>query len=212
MKKNKVILRLLIFFLISSFLSGFLFLNRVDSQESIDINATIQSCTIQLTVYPEKRIPVTNNWGTELDVEIYNSSGTLYLGTLTGTSNFLGTTFFDACDESIAPNPADYTIYVRGKSHLRTNYGAYELFDDSSSFIDLSDEAELIAGETSNIYDNFINALDVSTQIATLETNDDKNDLNQDGEVNVLDISTTIANYLTEGDCSPEERDNDICN
>ncbi len=201
---------LLIFLIISLVSLSFFLAIKVSSQENVDVNAIVGGCTLQVTVYPEKRIPVTGNWGTNLDVELYLASNNQYQGTLTGLSNNSGIAVFDVCDE-ISPVATDYKIYIRGKSHLRRNYGIHTLFNTPSSSLDLSSDGKLIAGETSIVYDNFINVLDISTQISKLETNDDKNDLNQDGEVNVLDIATSINNYLTEGDCSPKESEDGIC-
>lgn len=64
----------------------------------------------------------------------------------------------------------------------------------------LNNKRNFLAGETSGIFDNYINSLDISTQVSNYNsTNNEKNDLNGDGVVNSLDISMTSFNVFTEG-------------
>ncbi|MCA9386585.1 hypothetical protein KC669_00980 [Candidatus Dojkabacteria bacterium] len=206
-----VLLNFFIIFLL--YYSGTADIERSSAQEDVTVAANVVGCELELVVYPENRIPVSGNWGTSLNVEVYLADPITYLGTTTSTSNDPnGKGNFDLCSDSIFAGEDDYLFYIRGKSHLRKKYGPITTFGGVASYVNFSTTGGLIAGETSNIYDNYINSLDLATQIATLETNDDKNDLNQDGEVNVLDISVTIGNYFKEGDCSPREQQYAICN
>jgi hypothetical protein len=193
-------------------LSYQVYILRVYSQDDVDVVANVSPCTLELTVHPERRIPPTGNWSTALDVEIYSLPGEVYEGTVTGTSNAQGTAVFDLCSAGITVTSGDYDFYVKGFSHLRRLYSDITAFNQAESSVDLSGLGDLFAGETSNVYDNVINSLDVSSQIGAYQDATVKYDLNRDGQVNVLDLSNTIRNYFLSGDCSPQEQLNGICN
>lgn len=206
--KNLFITTILLFSLISTFL-----LKSVNAQSSgsVDVTANVYACVLRLTVYPEKRIPTTNNWQTNLDIQIHSLAGS-YLGTVLGSSNNLGVSVINTCDQSVSLAHDNYDLYVKGLSHLRMRFPNHELFRLMQTDVNLTTLGQLLfAGETSNVYDNYINTLDISTQITTYQTTDNKNDLNQDGVVNVLDISNTITNYLLSGDCSPKDSADGVC-
>lgn len=169
--------------------------------EQVDVSATINSCLLEVTVKPEKRIPPVGNDQTELTIDIYDTANNLQ-GTVTGNSNNLGIATIDICDQGINLSPGTYNFKARGLSHLRKDFGDYFAFSLAVTEIDLSQSGteKLLAGETSVIYDNYINSLDISTQINNLYTNDNKNDLNQDSTVNSLDISNTIYNFYIAGE------------
>jgi len=170
-----------------------------DNDQTV-IKADIYGCDMDLTVYPERRIPAANNWATDLVVYIYDSGNTL-LGTLTGTSDNAGLLTEDLCSQGIYLTSGTYNIKVRGKSHLTKGFNSINGFTYYTNSIDLTGGGErLLAGETSLVYDNYINGLDLSTQIKALYSGNDKDDLNQDGIVNSLDISNTLSNLLTTGD------------
>ncbi len=172
----------------------------VTASADVQINAIVPSCLLGITVYPEKRIPPVNNWGTILTVNIYDSTNSLF-GTFTTTTNSQGQSLTDLCALGMTPLPGTYTFYLRGYSHLRKVFPSIDSFENHETDIDFSSGGEvLLAGETSNIFDNKINSLDLSTQIVKLYTSDYKNDLNQDGKVNSLDISNTIYNFFKTGD------------
>lgn len=169
--------------------------------EDVEVTATVGACILELTVKPEKRIPPVGNDQTELTVDIYDNSNTL-VGTVTGNSNNVGVATMDICDQGLALTPGTYNFKVRGLSHLRKDFGDYFAFSLAVTQLDLSNGGteQLLAGETSVIYDNYINSLDISTQINALYTSDNKNDLNQDSTVNSLDISNTIYNFYLAGE------------
>ncbi len=178
--------------------------------DSVNLSAQISSCILDLTVYPEKRIPSVNNWGTQLDVQIYSLTNNFEGSFVTNTNNF-GNAVINVCDEGIYVADGTYNIYIKGFSHLRKNYANINSFATSESSVDVTPDGDLLAGETSNIYDNYINTLDLSTQYATFGTFSLKNDLNRDDTVNSLDISNTVTNFYINGDCSPQELANNIC-
>ena len=158
-------------------------------------------CLLNLKVYPEKRIPRTGNWDTLLTAEIYNSANT-YIGTLQARSNSTGNAVFNSCAAGLTTPPGIYNFYVHGFSHLRKSFPLESAFDDNNRVIDLTTGGKiLLAGETSNVFDNKINSLDASTQVrAFYKTDDEKNDLNRDGKVNSLDFSNTVYNFYRLGD------------
>lgn len=172
----------------------------VGGDNQINLSANIKSCILALEVRPEKRYPATNNFGTLLSVDILSPSN-VYIGTVQANSNNLGLAEFDLCSPGLFLAPGPYRFYVRGFSHLRKNYGLQSGFATAKTYINLVPLGFLIAGETSVVYDNYINVLDLSTQIANMySTSSIKNDLNRDGVVNVLDIANTITNLYLVGD------------
>jgi hypothetical protein len=167
---------------------------------SLEIKAP-RVCLLNLKVYPEKRIPRTGNWGTLVTVEIYNIFNQ-FQGTMQARSNNAGDVTFNACANNIILEPGIYNFYVRGLSHLRKSFPLQQAFDSDDTISDLTTGGRvLLAGETSNIFDNKINSLDASTQVrAFYKTDDEKNDLNRDGKVNSLDFSNTVYNFYRTGD------------
>jgi hypothetical protein len=175
-------------------------------QDSTIVNIDIQDnlCIFNITVKPEKRLPTTNNWGTLLTVEILDLSG-FRIGTLQGRSNNFGQATFDICAQGVAMTTnTSYNFYIRGLSHLRKYYPNVNIVLGAKGANDFSvggTSKLLLAGETSVIFDNYINSLDLSTQAKNFRrTDDEKDDLNRDGIVNALDISNTAYNFRKVGD------------
>lgn len=163
----------------------------------VDITADVYSCELNIIIYPEKRIPQINNWDTLLDVQISNTQN--QIASLTAPSNNFGVGTFPLCLNNYQLTSGNYNFYVRGFSHLRRRYSNVTAFDTQTETLDLRPFGEMYAGETSAVFDNYINVLDISTQISNMYTNSIKNDLNQDGYVNTLDISNTITNFYLAG-------------
>ncbi len=172
---------------------------RVLQAEDVQVQAEVGSCIVELTVYPEKRIPAVGNWGTDLIVDIYSSTDT-YLDSYITTSNSLGVATEDVCDQGVFLSTGTYNFYIRGLSHLRNKYAGYTAFNTTTSIVNVTADGELLAGETSVVYDNYINSLDISTQINALYSSAIKQDLNRDTRVNSLDLSNTIINFFTPGE------------
>ncbi|MDQ6985029.1 MAG: hypothetical protein Q9M91_00335 [Candidatus Dojkabacteria bacterium] len=182
---------------------GFL-MNPILAQETEDVvvTATVSGCDLTILIHPEKRIPQVGNWGTDLEVDIYRSSDNLYMGSFNTTSNdLLGQTpKVNLCGLGIVLDSSNYDLYINGKSHLRRKYSNISNFNTPDNVVDLRLRGLLLAGDVSNILDNYINILDISVILSGFLGNQDKIDLNQDGKVNVLDLSNVITNYLTKGD------------
>jgi len=166
----------------------------------LQTSARVGWCLLSITVYPEKRIPSVNNWGAILDVTIYRSDNSVFAGFTTTTDN-QGYSLINLCDMGYSPEPGNYNFHLRSHSHLRRYYANISAFNTDQTDINFSaDGSRLLAGETSNVFDNKINSLDISTQIVNLYTSSYKNDLNQDSEVNSLDLSNTIHNFYLIGE------------
>lgn len=165
----------------------------------VTVSAVLRVQNIEFTVYPEKRIPPTNNWGTqaELTFASCNSNFTKSYPAVPTNNQGTGTLNIPIND----PLPGDdYSIYVTGLSHLREGYNCYNI-NTTDVAIDLTAEGkELLAGETSVNFDNYINALDMSKLINDLFSGDNISDLNQDGKVNSLDYSNQLYNIYESGD------------
>jgi hypothetical protein len=203
-KTNSVLSVVLLFTLLFSCL----FTLNVDSSQSGSTTATLGViknivCIFNFVAKPEKRIPRTNNWNTLLTVKIYNSSNTplTTVSQLRTANNGSGS--IDLCPRNLDLSLGLYNFDVIGFSHLCKRFNSIPAFETDTQVVDFSTNgAELLAGETSNVRDEKINSLDMSTQIRYLyRTDDEKNDLNRDNKVNSLDFSNTIYNLYKLGQC-----------
>lgn len=168
--------------------------------EQVAIGATVGSCDMEVLAIPEKRADRyinTNNWSTTLRIQIYDNDD--FVDTVIVATDHNGRGDVDLCEAGINLADDEYDFRVRGTSHLTRFFEDIGGFGFSQSEIDFSDKL-LLAGETSNVFDNEINSLDISTQINAFYTNSVKNDLNRDDEVNSLDISNTIYNFYQTGE------------
>ena len=157
-------------------------------------------CKLNIMVHPEKRIPRTGNWGTLLIVYVYQGNQKVATGTT--RSDDAGRASFDFCSQNLNFAPGQYNFAVKGLSHLCKNFQNVQSFENDTFETDLTvGKKVLLAGETSNIFDDKINSLDASTQIRAFYSQiDEKNDLNRDGKVNSLDFSNTVYNFYGLGD------------
>lgn len=171
----------------------------LQATDSVQVSGVVYGCILNVKARPEKRV-LLPNWGTQLTVDVYKSGS--FIGTaLTQTDN-QGEASVDLCAAGLTEFGGTYDFKVRGLSHLYMEYEDEPALYTAESDIDFSESEtiSLFAGETSNIFDNYINSLDLSTQIVHLYSDDNKNDLNQDKDVNSLDISNTIWNFYMNGD------------
>jgi hypothetical protein len=164
----------------------------------VTVTATIPTCILTLNIKPEKRIPRVGNWDTILNVEIRTSSNVPVLDA-TFPTDTQGTGSYDLCANNIYFPADSYNFFIRGFSHLQRVFNDVPAFNANAEF-SISFATEMLAGETSIVYDNYINILDFVTQINNLYSADYKNDLNQDGIVNSLDFNNTITNFYIAGE------------
>lgn len=170
------------------------------AEDDVTISAFVRVSGMTFRVYPEKRIPRIGNWDTYVDLVLVNcdnpAKSYAFNNIPTDATGYGSVTFGN--DVFTLDNP--YRVYVKGYSHLNRSFNCYTI-DSSIEHIDLTLEGkELLAGETSLVYDNYVNALDMSVLIKDLFTADYKTDLNQDGKVNSLDFANQIYNLFIPGD------------
>jgi hypothetical protein len=165
---------------------------------AVTVTATIPTCKLTLNIKPEKRIPRVGNWETILNVEVRTSSNVPILNATIPTDS-QGTGTYDLCANNVYFPPDSYSFFIKGFSHLRRVFQDTPAFNSTTEF-SISFEPEMLAGETSIVYDNYINILDFVTQINNLYSADYKNDLNQDGIVNSLDFNNIITNFYIAGE------------
>lgn len=180
----------------------------LQASDSVTVQALVGGCELYVSATPEKR--VNNYLSTILTIDIYEDEKSgqedgdgHYIGYLQTRTNSDGFETIDICEQLGAlPTPGVYDFYARAYSHLRKSYVDLDAFYYTNSTLDLTNRGtfQFLAGETSNVFDNKINSLDISTQINHLYTNDYKNDLNQDTKVNSLDLSNTIFNFYLIGE------------
>lgn len=167
-------------------------------ESPINISGFIASSDLKIRVFPEKRIPKIGNWDTVLDVDLVSCTNGNTYSINDSPSNIEG---YADLDLSINNVPTDeYKFFVTGYSHLTEEFDCYSV-SGNSEIIDLSlENKDLLAGEISTYFDNYINALDISVMVKDLYTTEYLSDLNQDGEVNSLDLSNQIYNLYKAGD------------
>ncbi len=173
--------------------------------DDVQIQAEVSACIIENLVHPEKRWPRVGNWDTFVTIWLYDSNNNFITQYTNESSTPEGRSQQNLCDLGYFLPPGLYNFYIRGFSHLISYFGQYTAFEFYHTFIDFTENGqELWAGETSNVFDNKINSLDISTQIRTFyDVGDYLNDFNQDGEVNSLEIGNTIDNFFMLGDPLP---------
>lgn len=175
-------------------------IGRATTTVSLEILPSSLVCKLNILVFPEKRIPRTGNWGTLLTAYVYQSNQKL--ASAQSRSDDQGKATFDFCSQNLTFVPGKYDFAIKGYSHLCKYFENVDSFKSDIYETDLTTGGKkLLAGETSNIYDDKINSLDASTQIrAFYNLNNEKNDLNRDTKVNSLDFSNTIYNFYDLGD------------
>ncbi len=208
-KRKKVVKFLLIVFAATGICS-FVFPKILSYADFVVTTVDVVACQLTIKAYPEKRAGTIPDLSENLNVQIYSPGGE-YQGEFSVTTNNVGQATVDLCSLGIYVTSGVYDFYIRGTSELRKNYSNYGFASIGISSIDFTGDGPLYSGETSIVYDNVINTLDLSNQIGKMETFSSIQDLNKDGEVNALDISITIANYGREGDCSPKESSDGVC-
>jgi len=171
----------------------------IAGDSDVTVSAFIRINHIDFTVYPEKRQPSTGNWGTFIDFVLEDcvSSNTYTF------SNIPTDPLGNGRIEIPAINPlldGDYRFFAKGNSHLNEEFNCYTL-ETINPYINLTLEGkELLAGEVSTVYDNYINSLDMSVLINALFTSNSISDLNHDSVVNALDFGNQIYNLFVAGD------------
>lgn len=195
---------LLIVTIIISLILGLIVLaGNPSAQTNVEVGAEVGICFLDITVLPEKRLPKVDNWQTETEVRIYRSSDDNFMGSFVTNTNFQGFASVNLCDLGIFMTAGTYDFYITGKSHLTKLFPNIIGFTEVLTEIDLSTSGVLLAGETSNIFDNYVNVLDISVMVSGFLGTADVLDLNQDGIVNSLDISNSVTNFLVAGDTLP---------
>ena len=167
--------------------------------QSVTVTSYVRTQEINFKVYPEKRIPAVGNWDTTTDVILQNCTNSSTL-----TFNGIVTNNLGEGTIILPVNPPvlndQYRFIINGLSHLKRRYNCY-LIDTIAANIDLTlENKELLAGEISNVFDNYINSLDLSVMGRNFFGLDVKTDLNQDGLVNSLDLSNQIYNFYLAGE------------
>ncbi len=147
--------------------------------------------TLEVKAHPEKRWPQTGNWHTELDVKLWdNAAGNEIYAVTVNTDDQAGEGRVDLFEVPYGT----YDFSGKGLSHLSTIVYALTLADET--FVDFTYGLtfDLLAGDVNSTRDDFVNSLDISSQLADLNADDVITDLNQDSLVNSLDINILLSN------------------
>ncbi len=185
-------------------------INQIDRErvlaENINIYASVGACQVNFRVRPDNRTAF--NWGTYIEVDVHNPSGT-YIGNFTGTTNANGELFINFCNEGISAYSAGvYTFEVRGLSHL-TESIPYYFPAVSTQTVDLSTTSQGLTpgdinGPSFGSHDDEVNSLDMAKIIDSFGLNfgdagyDAINDLNYDQTIDFTDLQIMLQNtYLS---------------
>lgn len=192
--KYKIILRVLLLIMLFGVFNSFV------EAKSSQVGATVRLVQIDFVTHPEKREPPIGNWDTFVNFQLRDcathNTDWEYDNVETNTTG--SGTIVVPIEDNI--EKGDYIISIKGYSHLTKEFECRYFADNVYEVLDLVAEGELLAGDTSNVIDDFINSLDLSKLVTNLYTNDYKNDLNQDTFVNSLDLSNQVYNLYLSGD------------
>jgi len=172
----------------------------IDSDD-LSVSATVKISTIHIYARPEKRIPPVNNWQTVSQVYVYDCSNNQLLYNYSDVPfDLFGHATITIPDTDFT-EPGNYLFTIKGFSHITQQF---ECVSITTPQVTLNFTYDLLlAGDTSEIQDDYINGLDISETINAFYGTDNKNDLNQDGKVNSLDMSNIIYNLQLYGDTVP---------
>lgn len=204
--RHKLVLAIVVILSVFALMIGIAFFSQPEKRvlsettlANVDVDVTVYNCQLQFTVYPEKRIPATNNWATNLSMEILNLSNTS-LGSFSAVTNNAGVATVNICDEGIFLTAGNYNYKIKGESYLQKRFDNYPGYSAGLTIVDFSGAGELKVGDNREGGDNKVNSLDLTAQVKNIYSTDYKNDFNKDGVVNALDISTLLANFYITGD------------
>lgn len=152
--------------------------------------------TFKIKAWPEKRVNTPGNWGTEAKVVFYNRDfrSIVYQAIIPINDQGWGILETDEISEGM------YHISVKGLSHLtkvmRNKEIKSKLYTLDFTF---GETFYLLAGDSHSDKDDFVNGLDIATEVEKLYNDNVHADLNKDGMVNGLDISITVGNLYKYG-------------
>lgn len=161
------------------------------AQSEINIGGSV-NYKVRLKVYPEKRIPIFNNWSNSYNLIVEENDVSVFSTNF--TTNLEGEILDLTLDGQAINNLEQYDLYLKGKSHLSKIYPDLQ-FSGNTFTLDLTSYGNLIAGDTNSPPDDLIDSNDISTTANLLDTSTDRSDLNNDGIVNSLDLSVILINF-----------------
>lgn len=163
-----------------------------DAIFSIDL-----SQTINVSAYPEKRVPAENNWATTGSVRFYDAQSGILRYSFPVKTSAGGVVILE---EKVAEG--NYQVSFKGRSHLTSFLRniLVESGEDVDLDFSLAQNEYLLAGDVHSSKDDFVNALDISAAIKELYVDDIDADLNKDGIVNGLDLNMEVANLYEAGE------------
>jgi hypothetical protein len=165
--------------------------------ENVAVGAQINR-NLSFYIKPANRLPATNNDSVEVQITFRPETNFASPFTLSGTTNNQGFIDFPGLSAGSIPN-GEYTISIKGISHLRRNYRNIFIGNRATETLDVT-FPRLIAGDPHPSGDNFINSLDISYLLIHLYNSNLRGDQNRDGIVNSLDLSITTSNLYVSGD------------
>lgn len=180
------------------------------SVKAVDVGVDVYGCVLELLLKPERRVSASTNSSLSIEVEIYDTDNVLKV-VYQDIADNTGRASINLCDNNVSLVDNNYKFYVKGDGYLKRSFGPLRAFDKSTTTLDLRSDTELLAGEVSKIYDNYINSFDIDGVNEFFGSNTQKYDLNRDGLVNSMDISIALKNFNSKGDCSPRDVQNGIC-
>lgn len=167
--------------------------------EDVVVSGFIRLQQIIFKVYPEKRHPSTHHWSTYVNFQVQTlSTHALVFQRSSVVTDSEGIGIIELASGENIPD-GYYSVYLKGISHLSRRYDNIH-FDQISEEYDFTPFGDLLAGDTHASQDDFINSLDISILLTSLNSGNYVCDLNQDSLVNSLDLSNQLYNISEWGD------------
>lgn len=163
----------------------------IDVDAGLTITAGVSTQTFNFQTIPDDRLADLSN---TQDITIRNCLGSGGSNTFANVpTNNLG--FGSLNISPSASISGSKRVLVRGLSHLNQDMGCINFSQVNFTHNFNQPGQELIPGEVSNVYDNYLNSLDASGIISDLGQTTVKYDLNLDGSVDDSDLDIML-NYL----------------
>lgn len=170
------------------------------AQDDISVNTSVSTTQLNISLFPDARVPATGNYANSQEVQIRTCNTALTplytISSLSTNSSGAGTINL-AASSNFSGN---YNVYVRGISHLGKNMGCVNLNQKVTSVSFSAASERLVPGETSTAFDNYINGLDGAAIAGNFSTSNTKYDLNRDGTVDQADLDIWGDNVYQAGD------------
>ena len=168
-----------------------------DGCNSICLTEKGEMREFKIKARPEKRVNPSQNWGTSAKLTFLSkyTGGVIFETQVSINDLGWGSLVTDKIPDGT------YDVSIKGLSHLSKIMRGIEINEGVHTLdFTFGETFYLLAGDVHGSKDDFINALDITSTVKALYTNDIHADLNKDGLINALDITITVNNLYKNGE------------